>query len=258
MRLYDNSRTVHDEAAILADFQQRSQRSYAHHPHSSHAYGEHPRHQYDVFTCGQPNAPLLVFIHGGYWQWCDKSDFGFIVNAPLAAGFDVILLEYPLTPAAPFAEVVNSIGLALDFLAKQPEFQHRQVYLTGHSAGGQLSAYWQRHPWLNSVCAISGIYDLSPLQSTHLNDALCLSSDDIQDFSPMHFPAIKKPLYLVYGGKELVELQWQSTQYAHELLEHSNQVSLKELSECNHYTILDAVFGENGYWLSHVASLNTN
>ena len=67
MRLYDNSRTVHDEAAILADFQQRSQRSYAHHPHSSHAYGEHPRHQYDVFTCGQPNAPLLVFIHGGYW-----------------------------------------------------------------------------------------------------------------------------------------------------------------------------------------------
>ena len=47
-------------------------------------------------------------------------------------------------------------------------------------------------------------------------------------------------------------------QYAHELLEHSNQVSLKELSECNHYTFLDAVFGEKGYWLSHVASLNTN
>ena len=82
MRLYDNSRTVHDEGAILADFQQRSQLTYAHHPHSSHAYGEHPRHQYDVFTCGQSNAPLLVFIHGGYWQWCDKSDFGFIVDAP--------------------------------------------------------------------------------------------------------------------------------------------------------------------------------
>ena len=42
---------------------------------------------------------------------------------------------------------------------------------------------------------------------------------------------------------------------AHELLGHSNQVSLKELSACNHYTILDAVFGEQGYWLSHVASL---
>ena len=169
----------------------------------------------------------------------------------------MIVLEYPLTPAAQFAEVVSSIGLALDFLAKQPEYQQRQVYLTGHSAGGQLSAYWQRHPWLHSVCAISGIYDLTPLQSTHLNDALCLTSDDIQDFSPLHFPAIKKPLHLVYGGKELVELQWQTTQYAHELLEHSNQVSLKELSECNHYTILDAVFGENGYWLSHVASLKT-
>ena len=255
MRLYDNSRTVNDEAAILADFQQRSRLAYALHPHSSHAYGPHPRQQYDVFRCGQPNAPLLVFIHGGYWQWCDKSDFGFIGNAPLAAGFDVILLGYPLTPETHFAEVVNSIGLALDFLEKHPDYKNRQVSLSGHSDGGQLSAYWQRHPWLNSVCAISGIYDLAPLQKTHLNEALCLSADDIQDFSPMHFPAIKKPLFLVYGGEELVELQWQSTQYAHELLGHSNQVSLKELSACNHYTILDAVFGEQGYWLSHVASL---
>ena len=253
MRLYDNSRTVKDEAAILADFQQRSREAYTHHPHSTHAYGEHPRQQYDVFTCGKAEAPLLVFIHGGYWQWCDKSDFGFIVNAPLAAGFDVILLEYPLTPEANFTEVVNSIGLALDFLAQKPEYKNRQVHLSGHSAGGHLSAYWQRHPWLNNVCAISGIYDLDPLQQTHLNEALNLSADDIQDFSPMYFPAIKKPLHLVYGGQELAELQWQTTQYAHELSEHSLQVSLKELSACNHYNILDEVFGEQGYWLTHVA-----
>ncbi|UOO88535.1 alpha/beta hydrolase [Vitreoscilla massiliensis] len=254
MRLYDNSRTVSDEAAILADFQQRSLQAYTHHPHSSHAYGVHPRQQYDVFACGAVGAPILVFIHGGYWQWCDKSDFGFIVNAPLAAGFDVILLEYPLTPETCFAEVVNSVGVALDFLSNKPEFKNRQVYLSGHSAGGHLSAYWQRHPWIHNVCAISGLYDLEPIRHTHLNEALNLSCEDVQDFSPIHFPAIKKPLYLVYGGQELVELQWQSTKYAHELSEHSNHAKLQELSECNHYSILDAVFGEQGYWLTQVAA----
>jgi len=37
--------------------------------------------QLDFFPADKPGAPLLVFIHGGYWRSLDKNDFTFIVPA---------------------------------------------------------------------------------------------------------------------------------------------------------------------------------
>lgn len=257
MRLYDNSRTVADEAAILDDFQARSRQACAQHTHQSIAYGSHPRHILDSFECGQEQAPLVVFVHGGYWQWCDNTDFAFIAPPLLQAGMDVVLLEYPLTPEVTFAQVVASVGSALDALAKRPENHNREVVLCGHSAGGHLCALWQHHPLVSSVVAISGIYDLAPLQTTHLNDALRLTPADIASFSPICQNASDKPLAILYGGAELPELQWQSTHYAQHTLPNHPQASVHVLASCNHYDILDAVFAKQG-WLLQQRAASTN
>ena len=47
----------------------------------------------------QSSTGDVNFIHGGYWQFCDKADFAFIAAGPLALGFDVVLVEYTLAPA---------------------------------------------------------------------------------------------------------------------------------------------------------------
>lgn len=252
MRLYDNSRTVADEAAILANFQLRSRQIYAPMRHQQLAYGQHPRQVCDYFDCGRSNAPIVVFVHGGYWQWCDNRDFGFVVPDLLQAGVDVVLLEYPLTPDVAFAALCDSVGLALDHLSAQAHLQQRTVYLCGHSAGGHLSALHQHHPWVDVVCAISGIYDLAPLQDTHLNEALQLSAQDIANLSPIHLPASNKPVHLVCGGMELPELQWQTDHYAAAIAQQTHHVTLTHLAACNHYSILDAVFEADGYFLRHV------
>ena len=43
-------------------------------------YGDGRCDRIDLFRCGDSSAPLLVFIHGGYWQRGDKSVFSFIAE----------------------------------------------------------------------------------------------------------------------------------------------------------------------------------
>ena len=63
-------------------------------------YGHEARQRLDVFSCGKTNAPILAYIHGGYWQMNDKEPYAFIGEALLAAGFHLALIEYTLAPAA--------------------------------------------------------------------------------------------------------------------------------------------------------------
>lgn len=54
-------------------------------------YGESPREKVDLFLPSTENPPLLVFIHGGYWQAMDKGDFSFIARELVARGIAVAL-----------------------------------------------------------------------------------------------------------------------------------------------------------------------
>lgn len=256
MRLYDNSRTVADEDTILADFQQRSSTVYQNHPHQTLSYGSHPRQNIDVFECGLAQAPVLVFIHGGYWQWCCKEDFGFIVPPLLTTGLDVLLLEYPLTPDVSFEQLVQSVGQGLDFLAQQPHWQNHQVYLCGHSAGGHLSAHWQHHAFVDHIVAISGLYDLQPLVATHLNEALQLSEQDVLQYSPIQHKASHKPLHIAYGLEELDELQWQSSHYAEQLMQQGFHPVVHPMTQTNHYTILDHIFNTTDATLARLLEID--
>src|SRR5947207_5790328 len=92
---YNNSAAVADSACILADWQARSDRM---RPSSRELrYGNAERNRIDLFEVA-PGAPLLVFIHGGYWQMRAKENFAFIAAGPLAHGISVALVGYTLAP----------------------------------------------------------------------------------------------------------------------------------------------------------------
>src|ERR687891_2788044 len=50
------------------------------------AYGDSPRQAVDLFLPEAPRPPLLVFIHGGYWQALDRKDFSFVGERLVEAG----------------------------------------------------------------------------------------------------------------------------------------------------------------------------
>lgn len=108
---YDNSTTVDNEAEILADFQQRSQQAYQSGENiMTFCYGESPRERIDWFISAASKMGTIIFVHGGYWQSCNKEDFAFITAGPLARGFDVMLVEYTLAPQTTLTEIHRQIG----------------------------------------------------------------------------------------------------------------------------------------------------
>ena len=66
--VYDNTAAVADSAALIASFDARSTQLRAERPaHLDLRYGPAERNHIDYFAAAEP-GPLLVFIHGGYWQ----------------------------------------------------------------------------------------------------------------------------------------------------------------------------------------------
>src|SRR5262245_33173391 len=96
---YDNSAAVADSPEWLARWRERSAIVRA----SPGArldivYGARPRARLDYFPCGKKQAPLFVFIHGGYWQRNEKETFAFVAAGPRAHDIDVAVPGYPLAP----------------------------------------------------------------------------------------------------------------------------------------------------------------
>ena len=242
MKLYDNARTVENESQLLADFQRRSQRCYQQNKHIANIqYAEQPRSTLDLFPCDAETT--VIFIHGGYWQWCEKSDFAFIAPEILAQHCQCILLEYDLAPRSTLSQMVLQIQHALDFIEQQI-WRTKHVILVGHSAGAHLAALHMSHPMVSQTILLSGIYDLAPIQNTHLNPALKLSSTDLQQFSPIHDQTkMRKPYKIVYGADELAELIEQSEDYfkVRQLIDQ-DRVSIECCSAVNHYSIVEHYF----------------
>ncbi len=227
---YNNSAAVANSAQIVADWQARS--DVLRRSATEIRYGEGERNRIDVFEAGQP---LLVFIHGGYWQMRAKENFTFLAAGALAHGTSVALVGYTLAPQKTLAGIVDEIRAALDRLG-------RDCILSGWSAGGHLTAMAMDHPRVLGGLAISGIYDLEPIRLCYLNDKLGLDAGEARRLSPLHRPATTKPLVITYGTAELPELQRQSRAYA----EHVKGARLEPLAGHDHFTILEELAAPAG------------
>jgi len=240
---YDNATTVANEEQILKDFQKRSQQCYQNYPCiQGISYAQAPRTCLDLFPV-QAAKKTVIFIHGGYWQWCDKSDFAFITPYVIEQQMQCVLLEYDLAPTVSLTDIVKQVKQAIDFITQQP-WMTEELILVGHSAGAHLAAVMLDHPRVNRAVLLSGIYDLQPIQQTPLNQALQLNEWEIQHLSPyLHSDKVNKPYEIYCGDDELTALRWQSQQYfkkRHAL--DGDQVQFAFIPDTNHYTILDQYF----------------
>jgi arylformamidase len=193
------------------------------------SYGGGPDETLDLFAADRAPAPLLVFLHGGYWQAMDKSDFSFIAPPYLAAGIGVAIVNYTLAPAAGMDDIVGQIRRAVAFLARAGAalgIDPDRIFLAGHSAGGHLTAMAMLTDWssfglardpISGGCALSGIFDLEPIRLCYLNRAIGLDAATARRNSPLHLLAAAPPpreLILAVGGRETAEFHRQQAEFA--------------------------------------------
>jgi acetyl esterase/lipase len=206
---YNNSAAVKNSAELNAAREAASAAFRQAHPkHLDQRYGPKERNIWDLFPASDPNAPCIVFIHGGYWQRNSKDMFANLISGPYARGWAAALPGYTLAPDVSLTEIVAEINLALDWLAANGAAHgiNGKVVLSGWSAGGHLTAACLGHKRVSAGLAISGVFELGPIRDTYLNEKLQLSDAEIEALSPMRLPMVAKPMALTYGTAELPPL----------------------------------------------------
>jgi arylformamidase len=179
--------------------------------------GPGARERLDFFPCDKAGAPTLAYIHGGYWQMNDKEPYAFLTESLLPAGFNLALIEYTLAPDARMdqivAEVRRAVAWLLDHLGELGG-DPKRLYVSGHSAGGHLTAMAMNDARVAGGIAISGLYELEPIRLNYLNDKLGLDEAEAARNSPIrHLPASPAPLVVTVGLGELPELIRQSADF---------------------------------------------
>jgi len=168
------------------------------------AYGAGPSETLDIFTAAQANAPVLVFIHGGYWRSLDKSDHSFVAPASVSQGACVVVPNYALCPAVTISDIVMQMVKALAWVWRCIDRwggDPSRIHIAGHSAGGHLAAMLMACQWaryqsdlpadlVKSVLSISGLYELeSVMRSPMLQSSLHLTESEVLRCSPAWMPA---------------------------------------------------------------------
>lgn len=189
------------------------------------AYGPGLNETLDVFPALTTNAPVLVFIHGGWWRSLDKQQHSFVAPSFVEAGAMVVVPNYALCPVASVEAIVLQMVRALVWTYRHAALyggDPRRIVVAGHSVGGHLASMMLSCLWpsvaqdlppqlVRAALSISGVFDLEPLRHTpYLQVDLHLTSSAVRKLSPVGFPAPKGPLFTVVGAQESEEHQRQN------------------------------------------------
>jgi arylformamidase len=181
----------------------------------------------DIFPAAEPNAPVWVFIHGGYWRALSSKDFSGVALGPRALGFTTVVVNYSLCPVVTIDEIVRQVRASIAWVVRNIANHNgdpARIVLGGHSAGGHLTAMMLQTLWAeryglpaNPIAAavlVSGIYDLHPLRYSYLQPAIQLDDGVIQRNSPgLNVRANSTPLLMTWGAQESTEFARQSTDF---------------------------------------------
>lgn len=208
----------HDLAELMESWAERSA-SYRNAADAAldQPYGDDPREKIDIFHCGAEDAPLLIYVHGGYWQRGDKSIYSFIAKSFVEQAVDVAIVGYPLCPQVSLTGLVDIVRKAIVFLfnnAGSLKIDRDRFNICGNSAGGHLVAMMMATHWfeidsslpndlIKFGAPISGLYDLEPLRYTTLNDAVRLDAEEAKNNSPLLLkPVSNAPILAAVGEAE--------------------------------------------------------
>lgn len=221
------------------------------------SFGKSKFQSFDFFLA-ESDAPVIVFVHGGFWQMRSKDDFTFIVPALIQAGFSVAMLGYRLAPHANMNEIVQDVkdGLqAIRLHMRKKNIASQDLWLLGWSAGAHLITMALNEEHVLGGTAISGIYDLEPMRHCYINEKLQLDEATSLKNSPILLKQnITRPLDIFVGAAELPEMQRQSIEFSVYRNSIQAEGSFRNIPKKNHYTILDELTDSNGEILKALKS----
>ncbi len=227
-------------------------------------YGTRERQRYDLFRAGGEESPLVVYIHGGYWQRGDRKDYSFVARELNANGITVAIPSYSLCPAVSVMEIGDEIQQCI---AKLWQETGKRPTVMGHSAGGHLTGEMMARSWggfagvpadvVRAGYAISGIFDLAPLIGTSINEAVGLTAGTARVASPLFRPPPPQGRRLIaaVGGDESSEFIRQAEAIADGWSKVGVDAKSSVIEGTNHFTVVDELTRPDSRMLAEVVML---
>ncbi|MFI6582223.1 alpha/beta hydrolase [Embleya sp. NPDC050493] len=208
-------------------------------------YGPGPAERLDYFPATRPGAPLFVFVHGGHWQQCSKEESAFAAPRFVKAGAAFAALGYGLAPGCSLGSMVESVRRGLRWLCERGALLGHAgdaVYAGGSSAGAHLVAAAlsgpEAGPRLPGVCLLSGVYDLEPIRSSYVNDALGLDRETARRYSPLRGgPLAAQSVIVARGAAETFEYARQQREFVEALRAREQPVRDLVVVGRNHFDL---------------------
>ncbi|NJC41169.1 arylformamidase [Brevundimonas alba] len=254
---YNNRARVPDHQTVMLRWRAAAEAARLATPPQEIAYGPGEREVMDLFSAGD-DAPVAVFLHGGYWQALDRSWFSGLAPALNAHGVSLAIPSYDLAPAVRLGHILRQVRAATDAVRARAGVR---PIVFGHSAGGHMAACMLSEARASAAVAISGVFDLAPLIPTSLNVALRLDEAEAAALSPIHWPVPDGSmpggtvLDCIVGANESPEFLRQSRMMTDLWAARGVETRYEALPGLDHFTVLDPLFDKDSALVKRIAEL---
>jgi acetyl esterase/lipase len=216
------------------------------------AYGDLPRHRLDVYSPRNMTAetPVLVFYHGGSWQFGKKEDYRFLGTAFAARGIQTVVVNYRLHPEVIYPSFVEDAAKALAF-TKNTIAKDRPIFVAGHSAGAHIATMVALDPRFmaaenttfcntaKGIIGIAGPYDFTPIDPEF---KLIFPAEILPSTKPINFATTRAPpMLLLHGSRDTTVIPSRSTDMARALQNAGNKAEVKLYDGLDHILIIGAI-----------------
>jgi arylformamidase len=220
------------------------------------AYGPTEIEKLDIYKTKRPNAPTLIFIHGGAWLNGRAANFAVYAEPFIKAGAHFVALDF-----ANVRETGGDLFPMVDQCRRAVAWVYRNaasfggkadaLYLTSRSSGSHLAGCVLITEWtklgvppdvIKGAVLGSGMYDLEPVRMSKRGQYVKFTDEMERELSAQrHIDRINTPLVLAHGTLETPEFQRQSRDFAAALKAAGKPVRLLVAKGYNHYEVGETI-----------------
>jgi arylformamidase len=220
------------------------------------AYGPAEIEKVDIYKTRRPNAPVMIFIHGGSWRSGRSADFALYAELFVKAGAHFVAVDFNNV-----LETKGDLFPMVDQCRRAVAFTYRnaanfggntdQIYLCSRSSGSHLAGCVLITAWepqglprdiIKGAVLGSGMYDLKPVRLSKRGNYVKFTDEMEEALSAQrHIADIHTPLVLAHGTLETPEFQRQTRDFAAALKAAGKPVQLIVGKGYNHFEIGESI-----------------